>query len=250
MKTTSIISEAVERTVESTVKELVRLERVNGACFVNLPINYPDGSSVTVRIDQTQSGVRVSDAGFAYREVEDIDGLRSFRRTANKIGEAIGVTIGERMIYLDSSLDELHSSICDVAEASWRVADQVWQKKAEEDDEAISVELNARLKKLFGEDRVSEKDSVIVGASTNGWEVSAVVSLPDHKAVFQAVSDHANSVYRASTAFRDISQLEHPPRLIAVVKEKQIMGSKLALLKPAKIVEEGQADEFFRRAAA
>ena len=250
MKPTSVISDEVQRSVESTVRDLVRVEKVNGACFVNLPMLYPDGSFVTVRIDQTHKGLRVSDAGFAYREIEDFDGKRSFRRVANGIAESLGVEIGDRIIFTETVLDQLHRSICDVAEASWRVADQIWQKKSVEDDAELTEGLTLRLKKLFGDDRVSEENSTIVGASTTEWEVSAVVSLDDHKAIFQVIVDHANSINKASTAFRDLSQLEPRPRLVGVVKSKQELGSKLALLAPAKIIEEAQPDEIFMRAAA
>jgi hypothetical protein len=245
----SVISEEVERTVEMAVRDLVCLERINGAYYVNLPLLYPDGSFVTVRIDQTATGVRVSDGGFAYREVEDVAGTKSFKRTANKVAESTGVSVGERTLYLETSGDDLQRAIMDVAESSWRVADHICQRIFDEEDEQLASELNERLIRVFGADKVDE-DKSIVGASTNAWEVSAVVAVNGHTAVFQAVSNHANSVYRTSTAFHDLAGLEKPPRLIAVVRDRKALGPRLGLLSPGRVIEESQPDDLFRKAAA
>ena len=131
--------------VETAVRELVRVNRVDGAYYVNLPLLYPDGSFVTVRIDKTARGVRVSDAGFAYREAEDLDAGRSFRRTANKIAEKTGVHIGERAISVETDTDMIERAICDVAETSWRVVSVISQRVFEEDESELVEELNSRL---------------------------------------------------------------------------------------------------------
>jgi hypothetical protein len=36
-----------------------------------MPLLYPDGSFVTLKLDQAHGGIRVSDNGFAFRELED-----------------------------------------------------------------------------------------------------------------------------------------------------------------------------------
>ncbi len=235
--------------VESAVRDLVRMNRVDGSYYVNLPLLYPDGSFVTVRIDRVSRGVRVSDAGFAYREIEDLNAGRSFRRIANDIAEKTGVNVSERQIFVETNTDMIERAICDVAETSWRVVSIISQRIFDKDESELIEELNSRLKTVFGPDRVQEAQK-ITGMSTTEWSVSAVVSVDDHKAVFQAVSDNANSVFRTSTAFRDISETKKPLRLIAFVRSKEALGSKLSLLAPGRVVEEGQADEFFRRAAA
>lgn len=248
MKLGSVISEDVETVVRETANDLVRLERINGAFFINLPILYPDGSFVTVRVDQMPQGVRVSDAGFAYREAEDVDAVRSFKRVANKVAEVTGVSVGNKTLSLEVPTDDLHRAILDVAEASWRVADHICQKVFDEDEDELSDALNERLIGLFGAANVSH--APITGASNNEWRVSATVDYQGHKVVFQAVGEHANSVYKASTAFRDIGSLVRPPKLVAVVKSKEAMGPKLSLLAPARVIEEAQPDDLFRKVAA
>ncbi|RWN01051.1 MAG: hypothetical protein EOR86_04145 [Mesorhizobium sp.] len=248
MKLGSVMSEDIERIVRDTARDLVRLERINGAFFLNLPLLYPDGSFVTVRIDQMPNAVRISDAGFAYREAEDVDAARSFKRTANKVAEVTGISVGERTLSLEVPVEDIHRAILDVAESSWRVADHICQRVFDEDEDELSEALNERLIGLFGAPNVSH--APITGASNNEWRVSATVAYQGHKVIFQAVGEHANSVYKASTAFHDIAGLPHAPRLVAVVKSKKAMGSKLSLLAPARVVEEAQPDDLFKKAAA
>jgi hypothetical protein len=249
MMPVSVMAHEVELAVRETVDGLVRAKRVNGSFFVNLPILYPDGSFVTVKIDQVVGGLRVSDHGFAYREAEDVGAGRSFKRIANKYSEESAVCIGDRMIFRDVPIDQLHAAICEVAEISWKVADDICVRAFDEDEKALSNELNERLIKVFGAANVKEETNIL-GASTTPWSVSSVVRTNGHEAVFQAVSQHANSIYKASTAFRDLAALERPPRLVAVVRSKASLGNKLALLAPGRVVEQAQEDASFIKAAA
>lgn len=248
MMVDSVISADNERAVESAVRDLVRSSRINGIYYVNLPFLYPDGSFVTVRIDQAPGGIRVSDAGFAFREVDDLDAARSFSRTAKKIAEQTDVCVGDHIIYVEAPVKDAHRAIIDVATASWRVADQICRKIFEEDDGELSEDLSEKLIKLFGEPNVAT-DQPILGASNNEWEMSAVVSFKDHRTVFQAVTN-ANSVYRTSTAFRDLADLENPPKLVAVVRSMDELGTRKSLLAPGRVIEADQSDDLFRKAAA
>lgn len=192
---------------------------------------------------------RVSDAGFAYREAERVEAARSFRRTANAFAESADVSIGERSVFVVAPIGEIERAITDVAETSWKIADRICRRVWDGESDELPPSLRERLEKLFGSERLQE-GAKIQGSSTNEWEVSAAVKLNDHVAVFQAVHDHANSIFRASTAFRDISLLPSPPRLIAVVQSKEALGIRIALLAPARVLEEEQPDALFLKAAA
>lgn len=243
-------SDDVARTVESVARELVRVQRVNGSSFVNLPLLYPDGSSVTVRIDQVSDGLRVSDNGFAYREAEDVNALRSFGQNRKAIADEFGVEIGGKAIYVDTGVDGLFEAVCDVAAASWQIAARVFSRIADENEEELEQELSERLRKIFGETQV-EENKELAGASSVSWPVSAVVSLADHKTVFQAVGEHSNSINRSATAFRDISLLPKAPRLVAVVRDKKALGARASLLTQAsaRIIERANPDDRWRAAA-
>ncbi len=236
--------------VESAASDLVRLRQAGEAIFLNLPMLYPDGSFVTVKIEMMEDSIKVSDAGFAYREVEDLDASKSFRRTAEKIADEAGVVVGDRSIFTETNAVQLERAIYDVASTSWRVARVISERVFEEDDFELSDALSARLKFVFGAEKVAEGERVL-GHSTTEWPVSALVTIDGRKAVFQVVSEHPNSVYRTSTAFHDIAEAGRDLRLVAFVRSKAALGAKkLALLSPGRVLEEGQADDFFRRAAA
>lgn len=249
MGTSTIARDEILQHVTTTMNNLVRTRQVRGSLFCNLPLLYPDGSFVTVKIDPVAHRFRVSDAGFAYREVEDVDAARSFKRTAEKFAEEAGVEVGDREVFVLVSDNQLERAVCDVAEVSWRIADQICNRAFDEDETVLADELNARLVKIFGSSSV-QNPKIVLGASTTEWPVSAVVSFMGHAAIFQAVSNHAGSIYKASTAFRDLAILDPAPRLIAFVRDKKALGTKLALLAPGKIIEESQADEILKRAAA
>jgi hypothetical protein len=236
--------------IETTVRGLVRSKKIGLSYYVNLPMIYPDGSFVTIRIDSgTRGAIRVSDAGFAFREADEMGYARTFTRTANALAETVGVRVEDKTIVSDATIVSLDRAICDVAEASWRVAAAFGDKFEEEDDFALTDELSARLKLVFGPDHVSDLPNII-GSSTVAWPVTAVVSLNEHRTVFQAVAAHSNSLYRTATAFKDIAAMENAPRLVAVVRNKSAFGAKISLLSPGRVIEETQPDDLYRRAAA
>jgi hypothetical protein len=238
------------QTVEAVARDLVRLQRINGSSFINLPMLYPDGSSVTVRIDQIESGLRVSDNGFAYREAADVDAVRSFGQNKRSIAEEFGVEIGGKTIFTDTGADGLFEAVCDVAAASWQIAARVFSRLTDEVEEELEEEVSHRLKALFG-DALVEPNKELKGVSSVPWPVSALVSFQDHKTVFQAVGENSNSINRSATAFRDLSLLPHAPRLVAVVQNREALGARASLLTQAsaRIIERASPDDIWKAAA-
>ncbi len=243
----SIVAEAAE----AAVAELVSVRRSGGSSFVSLPILYPDGSFVTLKLDQAAQGIRVSDNGFAYRELEAIGTARSFAKTASTVAEALQLVADRRTVYVDVPVEQLVRAICDVGIASWQIADRVYARAAEEDEAEIEDYLRERLTKVFGKALKEVDQNKIKGASTNEWEVSAIVERTGKLTIFHAVSNHANSVFRTSAAFHDLHALEKPPGLVAVVRSKSALGPKLGLLSQiGRVIEEEQPDPVYLRAAA
>src|SRR3546814_11423671 len=62
----------------------------SASSYINMPLLYPDGSCVTLRIDRLSDRFRVSDNGFAYREIEDLGAERSFAGTARSEERRVG----------------------------------------------------------------------------------------------------------------------------------------------------------------
>jgi hypothetical protein len=134
--------------------------------------------------------------------------------------------------------------------ASWQIADGIYGRVSEQEEREIEEHLSERLISVFGKLSV-ETGEKIQGSSLNEWEVSAIVKTPQRVAVFHAVSNHMNAIFKTSTAFHDLAGLEKPPALVSVVKSKPALGKKLGLLSQAgHVIEDGQPDEAYQRAAA
>jgi hypothetical protein len=237
--------------VMSAVRQLVSVTHWANSSFVSLPLFYPGGGAVSVKVETwSASEFRVSDNGFAYREAESLGAERSFPKTASRIATEQGVSANRRLIYAEGKVNQLAMRIAKVGVASWQVAHHICEKVSIREEAIIAEGLYDRLVSIFG-DRVKPEGVSLVGLSTNSWEVSAFVEMGDHGAVFDAVAKHRNSIYRTATKFHDLAALENPPRLIAVVRDKEELGVGLALLAQAgRVIEDVQADEVFKRAAA
>lgn len=238
--------------VESAVRQLVSVSNWANSSFVSLPLFYPGGGAVSVKIESwSASEFRVSDNGFAYREVESLGAERSFPKTAGRIASEQGVSANRRLIYAEAGVAQLAMKIAKVAITSWQIAHHICEKVSVHEEAVIAEGLYDRLVDIFGTGRVRPEGISLVGLSTNSWEVSAFVELGDHGAVFDAVAKHRNSIYRTATKFHDLAALDNPPRLIAVVRDKEELGVGLALLAQAgRVIEDDQANDVFERAAA
>lgn len=235
---------------EAVASSLVKARYLGGSTFINLPLIYPGGEFVTVKIDRHPNGVRVSDNGFAYRELESFGVQRSFANTAATIAEAETLEVNRRAIFVDVPIDQLERAICDVAIASWQVADRVIGRAADEEEAAIQEYLGERLVAIFGVAHVNAEQAKIKGQFAE-WDVSAVVQTKKHLTVFHAVSNHPNSVFKTSTCFHDLAALEKPPHLVSVVRNKAALGPRYGLLSQAgRVIEEEQPDDVYLRAAA
>lgn len=239
--------------VNSAVSDLVSVEAIGRSQFVRLPLFFPDGSHSTVRVERTQEGIRVTDNGFAYRELETIGAERSFGHVAKSVCEEERIDRDERAIFVVVDAHDVQRAICDVGAASWRIVERVHSKIVDEEftDEDFEEVVRDRIVGVFGAKSI-RKEKEISGASASSWSVSALIDHGEGLAVFQAVNDHTNSIYRTSTAFSDLVRLDRPPRLVAVVPKKAMLGSKLSLLSQSggRVIEAAQPNEQYELAVA
>lgn len=250
MKTLDESGGSVHAAVESILGTLTAVRHWPDCSFVNLPLIYPGGDNVTVRIDRVKGGFRVSDNGFAFRQAEAFGSEDSFARLAKLVVDEVEIERGSQAIFADVEIEALYSAVCDVSAASWRVAERLCveadEDDASEDDELLTLKLRA----IFGSSSVEEKPRLI-GASTNPWPMTAMVHYHGKLAAFQMVVGSAYSVYRTSSAFSDIADLEKPPGLVAVVSNIGSLGKKLGLLsRMGRVIEQSQPDADYVRAAA
>lgn len=241
--------ETIQQLAGRVTPSLVSARHVNGSSFIQLPVVYPSGSFVTVCLSSAIGGIRVSDAGFAYREIESFGAGRSFGRHAKSVAEMFDVEAGRRAIFADVPRHDVEWAIFDVSAASRLVVERIMDRINDDGDVSVSDALRERLDRIFPAN-VSFEDK-IDGASSTEWDVTAIAKVGGGVAVFQAVSKYPVSVYKASTAFHDLAALAKPPALVAVVASKKELGSSLPLLsQAARVIEIDQADEVYKRAAS
>lgn len=240
---------SVADAVNEAVSELICVQHCDSVSFVSLPMFGPDGSPVTVRVTRDMAGFQIDDAGATYQELDRLGMGRSFSATAPKVIEHEDISISNHMIVAFADGDDLGRAISDVGSASWNILEKIYKRLGDTSEDDLAEDLRDRLANIFGSSL--EHKQQISGASSSEWSVSAIVNVDGKIAVFQAVTDHANSVYRASAAFHDLASLPKPPALIAVVKDREELGPKLGLLaQVARVIEDGQPDDIFRRSVA
>jgi hypothetical protein len=123
----------IARVVEAALRDIVAVRTHDGSSYVSVPLFYPSGSFVTVKIDQMPGCYRVSDNGFAFREIESIGAQRSFGKTIQAIVADANLVSDRRRIYVDVTRDHLVAAICEVASASWQVATKIYSRASDKD---------------------------------------------------------------------------------------------------------------------
>jgi len=241
----------VKEVAESAAAALLSVRHWSDSSFITLPLIYPSGASVTVKLSPVKDGLRVSDGGLAYREIERFGAQRSFPQVVRKHIEGRELSADRRSVYADVPPHEVEATICDVGITSLQVAEQIVAKAAEVHAEDIADALEQRLVEVFGVDQV-KSNVEIVGSSSTSWKVSAINRMEGCLAVFQAVSVTPMSIFRTSAAFHDLALLDQPPNLIAVVESKEKLGAKnLGILHQAgRVIEFRDSIETYRLAAA
>lgn len=233
----------VRAAVEAAARGLVNVRHWGGVSYVSLPLFGPDNSPVTVRVSKDMTGFRIDDAGATHRELERFGMGRSFSSTAPHVVARDDLSIIDKVVVGYADENDLERAIMDVGLAAWSITDRIYAGVEDASEEHLEDSLRERLVRVFGAASLEDRQK-ISGSSSTEWEVAAVLRVGDHLAVFQAVSDHANSVYRASTAFHDLAALPIAPSLVAVVKSKEALGSRLGILSQvARVVEEEQSDD-------
>lgn len=242
-------SENIQDVVRSLTERMVSTRHWHDASFINMPMVYPSGGFVTVQLSPAGRGIKVSDAGYAYREAELFGAGRSFSKTARTVARTYDVQAGLRAIYVDVSRQDVERAVFDVSAASFMVADRIVSRVSQDDEATISETLKGRLDRLFPEK--VDYESKVVGASSTEWDISAVAKLDGRRAVFQAVTNYPASIYKTSTAFHDLSALDDAPLLVSVISSKADFGASVGILAQAgRVIEVGQEDSVYLRAVA
>jgi len=242
---------AFREVVDNVSRALANARHDHDASYITLPVLYPSGSMAVVRIQPHQDGrFHVTDMGLGFQEADLLGGAKVFSHAAPAIAAHAGVRMDRHAFLLtDVRRVQLVGAVSVIAACS-QEAVQLTAFKLEERKRADAADrLYDRLAHVFTPAKVA-RDAEILGASNTAWHVATLVTTDGHKAVYEPVSDHPNSVASALTKFVDLAQLEHSPARIAVVRSKEALGTRLALIATAaNVVEEGVSDQTLERLA-
>lgn len=235
---------------ERIARDVVAIRSEQSSTLVSMPILYPSGSSVVIEVSNYGDDYFITDMGMGHQEADMMGGSRIFTQTAKVVAENSGVGFDRHAFFVaKASQSQVVGAVIAVANCSGD-ATTITAHKLTEKTHADNAEiLYRRLVSVFSK-RVVVKDYEVMGASETSWHVAASVKTDGNVILFDAVSKHANSIASAVTKFGDISQLDHPPRRVAVVENKQQFGTKLAVLsRTADVIELNVPDRRFKQLA-
>ncbi|MDR3413895.1 MAG: hypothetical protein P4L87_23525 [Formivibrio sp.] len=239
-------SKQLRSVMAEVAQQLVAVDQHGTEAFVRVPLLYPSGASVVVRVREEGDTFFVSDFGMGWDEVEMMGAsARIYSRHAKIIAENAGVHFDERAFFvLRVSKPQLVGAIVTIANCSQESAAQVAYALAEKRTVDENDVLYTRLKAVF-EPRMArvERGAILKGASTHDWPVGSLVISNENRTVFEAVTNYATSVAKVVTEFGDLGRLDGAPARVAVVKSKSELGTYLGLLSPVgNIIESKLAD--------
>lgn len=238
---------------DEAARALIKVRRGPGLdARVTLPVLYPSGACVGLRIGGGEMGFMVTDDGGACAEADMAGASEFFHRAARETAERCGVRFdGHEMFEIEAPPDALPGFMAIVADASRRAAQLVAERHAERLDRRMRTGLTDRLIRVFGEERVEIRPQVS-GASTHAWPFDAAARFGQRTVLFAAVTPSAVSVSSAYLKLDDVRRLPEAPGTVAVLSRESLFrqDQRLILGRAARILEASSSDDEFRRAAA
>ena len=240
--------ERFQEVVRSAASQLVSCDLISGATYVTTPLMYSSGSYVVVRVEQAADEYFVSDFGAGHEEAQLINGEHIFRKVSAGVAEANGVGFDSYAFFvLKVSAAQLPGAIATIANSSQEAVNITAMKVSERKHKDDNSVLFDRLSDVFGRKSIA-RDAHIVGASNTEWHVSSLVTVESRQVAFEAVSKHPNSVVHAAAKFSDIARIKRAPGRVAVVPNKNALGTYLGVLSHnASVIERRSDDSVFHR---
>lgn len=238
---------------DEAARALVRVKPGPGAdARIMLPVLYPSGASVVLRVGGGPKDYVVTDDGAAAREADMSGATEFFHRAAREIAERSGVRFdGHELFEIEAPADNLPGFMAIVADASRQAAQLVSERHAERLDRRFKVGLADRLIDVFGQ-KIVEVRPQFSGASTHPWPFDAAARFGERVVLFAAVTPSAISVSSAYLKMDDVRRLQGAPKTVAVLTRPTAFrqDQRLILSRAATIVDAKATDDEFRRVAA
>lgn len=191
----------------------------NSSVFISTGVSYPNGVSVTVRIDPGSSGFIVSDDGYAAIIAEGMGAASVLSRLGPGVAGRTGVTF-ERGCFAvaEVSKSALPTVVGLIANASARVMERVVASLEQPRVRRSREMFDKKLQAAFGNKVIFDVE--YDGATGRRWEFNAGVE-EDGTIVrlFELVSPTTQSVAIANMKISDASAISSPPRITAALAD-------------------------------
>ena len=234
--------------VRKAVAALVSTSTWGSSYLISVPLVYPSGTNVGVKVTFSKGLYVVSDIAMGFREAESWEAQRSFGSHAGRIKDEVGVEYtSEHEFRLVVKEHQLSSAIRRVAYASHRAAVKAFHTLPEVGEQEIAVELFQRLRDTFGVENVAG-ELKMAGASNIEWPFAAQLLQGKRRILFDVVSPRWASVVAAKSKFSDVRHLGPNTLPVAVVEDIDAMGKWLPLIsQEAEVIEVGITTEELRQ---
>jgi hypothetical protein len=230
--------ETFRKMIGEVAQQLVRAEHHVGSSMISLPLLYPSGANVVVRVEGSDDRFFVSDAGFGYHEADFMGASLIYARNGKSIAENAGVRFDNQAFFvIEASRDQIPGAIVTIGNCSQEATALAAYKLAERRSVDEGEALYERLIQIFPRENIA-KDVEIIGSSSTKWPVTALVTVGSgtQKAIFEPVTKYHASVVNAAAKFHDISRLPHAPARVVIIRKKAEFGPWLGLLSQAASV--------------
>lgn len=247
----TFVTAELDGIAKAVASELVSVEMAGNSAVLSVPVLYPSGASAVVDISQHGDRFFVSDMGYGFQEAENFGATASFSRHAKSLADHFGVKFDNQSFFIaEASREALPSVVTIVANCSVEAANIAALKASEKKFVDDSDVIYRKLATVFPRENIA-RNAQIAGSSTHEWPVATLVTIDHHKAIFEPVAKHHNSVVNAAAKFHDIARLDNPPSRIVMVKNIIEMNDYINILsQAAQVIEFGASEQTIRRVAA
>jgi hypothetical protein len=241
----------VVEAVNAVMRDLVYATHRPEGSYVKLPIFYPSGSEVVVRVSGGPDRFYITDFGMGFVEAEFVGAERIYVRHAKQIGLSAGVGFDDHAFFaIEIDRDQLLGGIATIANCSAEAMIITALKSAEKVATDHAEFMIDKLERVFGTDKVRRNEKII-GSSNHEWEFAASILNGRRRSVFEFATKHAQSIASVAMKMDDVSRLNGAPNRIVMVRDKKEMGTYLGVLAhSSNIVEEKISDEKIRKLAS
>lgn len=248
----AVETEKFSSLIDQVARDLVATEHHVGGSFIRIPLLYPSGATVVVRVEAGDGRYFVSDWGLGYQETDLYGAATFYARHARTIAEKSGVGFDNQSFFVtEASREQLAGAVVTIGNCSQEAAMRAADSLAEKTFEDSKDRLYERLVGIFAakanvRSKIVTKNVKFIGYSTTEWPIATLVR-PEgshRQIIFEPVTKHHNSVASATMKFHDIALLgKEAPARVAVVHNKKDLGTYLGVLsQAAEVIEDDVSD--------